>query len=46
MSLREVPYGMDNHFYRIRTPPLNVTVFTTHVRNYVMGATPVTDGTL
>ena len=36
-SLRAVPYGMKNPFYHIRGPPLNVTIFITHV----MGATPM-----
>ena len=27
LSLRVFPYGMENHFYRIRWPPLNVTIF-------------------
>ena len=39
--LRAVPYTMENHFYHIRWPPLNVTICITHVRNCVMGATPV-----
>ena len=26
-------YRMENHFYRIKLPPLNVTIFITHVRN-------------
>ena len=30
---REVPYGMQNHFYHIRLPTLNVTIFNTHMRN-------------
>ena len=42
--LRLVPYDMENHFYHIRWPPLNVTIFNTifntHMRNCVMGATP------
>ena len=33
--------GMENHFYHIRWPPLNVTIFITHVHNCVMGATPM-----
>ena len=37
--LRAVPCGMINHFYHIGWPPLNVTIFITHVRNCVMGAT-------
>ena len=32
-SLRAVLFGMENHFYHIRLPPLNVTIFITHVRN-------------
>ena len=28
-------------FYHIRRPPLNVTIFITHVRNCVMGASPM-----
>ena len=28
-----VPYSMENHFYHIKWPPLNVTIFITHVRN-------------
>ena len=27
--------------YHIRWPPLNVTIFITHVRNCVIGATPM-----
>ena len=30
-----------NHFYHVRWPPLDVTIFITHVRNCVMGATPM-----
>ena len=36
--LRAVSYGMENHFYHIRRPSLDVTIFTS-VRNCVMGAT-------
>ena len=32
---------MENHFYHIRWPPLNVTIFITHVPKWVMGATPM-----
>ena len=32
LPLRAVPYGMENHFYHIRCPPLNVTIFITHMR--------------
>ena len=32
---------MENHFYHIRCPPLNVTIFITHMINCVMGATPM-----
>ena len=32
---------MERHFYHIRWPPLNVTIFIMHVRNCVMGATPM-----
>ena len=39
--LRAVPYGMENYFYNIRWPPLNVTIFITHVCNSVMGAAPM-----
>ena len=28
-----VPYSMENHFYHIKWPPLNVPIFITHVRN-------------
>ena len=31
--LRAVPYAMENHFYHIRWPPLNVTILIAHVRN-------------
>ena len=31
LPLREVPYRMENHFYPIKCPPLNVTIFITHV---------------
>ena len=41
LPLRAVPYGMENHFYHIRLHPLNVIFFITHVRNSVMGATPM-----
>ena len=30
---------MENHFYHIKGPPLNVTISITHVRNCMMGAT-------
>ena len=30
-----------NNLYHIRWPPLNVTIFIMHVRNCVMGATPM-----
>ena len=39
--LRAVAYGMGNHFDHISRPPLNVTIFITHVHNCVMGATPM-----
>ena len=39
--LRTVSFGMENHFYHIRRPPLNVTTFITRVRNCVIGATPM-----
>ena len=39
--LRAVSYGMENHFYHIRWPLLNVTIFIMHVHNCVMGATPM-----
>ena len=29
---------MENHFYRIRWPPLNVTIFITHVHNLRNGS--------
>ena len=29
---------MKNHFYHIRWPPLNVTIFITHVRNLTNGS--------
>ena len=38
---RAVPYGMEDHFHHVRWPPLNVTIFITHVRNCVMGSTPM-----
>ena len=28
-----VTYGMGNHFYHIRLPPLNVTIIIRHMRN-------------
>ena len=37
--LRAVSYGMENHFYHIGCPPLNVAIFITHVHKCVMGAT-------
>ena len=39
--LRVVPYSMENHFWHIRLPLLNVTIFITHMRNCVMGASPM-----
>ena len=39
--LRAVPYGMENHFFHIRWTYLNVTNIFMHVRNCVMGATPM-----
>ena len=39
--LRAVPFGMENHFYHIRWPPLNNTIVITYVRNCAMGATPM-----
>ena len=39
--LRAVPYGVENHIYRISLPPLNFTIFITRVRNCVMVATPM-----
>ena len=41
--LGAVPYGIENLFYHIRLPPLNVTILIMHVRNCVMGATPMLD---
>ena len=32
---------MENHFYHIRLPPWNVTIFITHVCNCIIGATPM-----
>ena len=32
---------MENHFNHIRWPPLYVTIFIMHVRNWAMGATPM-----
>ena len=32
---------MENHFYHIMWPSLNVTIFIMHMRNCVMGATPM-----
>ena len=37
--LRAVPYGMEDYFYHIRWPSLNIAIFITHVRNCVMEAT-------
>ena len=39
--LRSVTYSFENHFYHIMRPPLNVTIFNTNMRNYVMAATPM-----
>ena len=39
--LRAVPYGMENHFYNIGLPPLNVATYITHERKCVMGTTPM-----
>ena len=30
-ALKAVPYGFENHSYHIRWPPLNATVFITHL---------------
>ena len=38
LPLRAVPYGMENPFYHIRCPPLNVTIFLPYVRNCIMRA--------
>ena len=38
---RAVPYGMEKNFYCIMCPPLNVTIFITHVHNCVMETTPM-----
>ena len=32
---------MENHFYHIRWPPLNLTIFIIYVRNCVVGVTPM-----
>ena len=32
---------MENHSYDIRWPPLSITILITQVRNYVIGATPM-----
>ena len=37
--LRAVSHGMENHFYHIGCPPLNVAIFITHVHKCLMGAT-------
>ena len=40
--LRAVPYGMEITFVTLDDlPSLNSTIFITHVRNNVMGATPM-----
>ena len=39
--LRAVPYTIEKHFNHIVWPPLNVTISITHVRDCVMGATPI-----
>ena len=44
-SKRAVTYGMEIYFYHIRWPPLNVTIFSAHVRNCVMGATQMSTDT-
>ena len=41
---RAVPYGMENHFYHNNCPPLNVTIFITHVCNCAIGATSMLPG--
>ena len=41
LPIRAVPCVMINHFYYIGWLPLNVTIFITHMRNCVMGATPM-----
>ena len=38
---RAVPYTLENQFYHNIWPPLNVTIFNTHMRMCVMGATPM-----
>ena len=39
--LRAVAYTIENHFYHIKRPPLNFTFYITHVRNCVIGASPM-----
>ena len=39
--LRAVSYGMENHFYHNRWPPLNVTIFITHMHYCIMAARPM-----
>ena len=34
---------MENPFYHIRWPPLNVTIFIMHLRNCIMGASPISE---
>ena len=34
---------MENHFYHIKWPPLNVAIFIMYTWTYVMGAMPMTD---
>ena len=36
--LRAIPYDMENHYYHIKWPPLNVTIFIIIVLNCGMGA--------
>ena len=36
-----LPCSMETHFYHIKLPPLNVTIFITHVHNLLMSATPM-----
>ena len=44
LPLWVVPYRLDNTFYHIKWPPLNITIFITHVRNLRYGCYANDDG--
>ena len=45
LSVKSSSVWFEKYFNHIRSPPLNVTIFITHVRNCVMGVTPMSTST-